>query len=131
MPTPLHASAYPLVMLDAITRVCASGEPLEIPTQNPTRTRLQFHGLKAALRREGKAELADPWAISIPKDNPPRIVIYLRENSQLAAEIGAALGNSIAAQPAPNPFLDDLPVPKTEQKPVEEAEAAFRRILGF
>lgn len=134
MPTPLHTAAYPLVMLDAITRVCANGQPLEIPTKTPVRTRLQFHGLKAALRREGKPELADPWAISIPKDEPPRIVIYLRENSELASEVALALSHIVKPKPRVEPTPEDDSIFFPPAPPVitpESAENAFNRIMGI
>jgi hypothetical protein len=110
MTTPKHSTAYPSQMLTAIQRAIDLGE-LVIPTPNPRAMQLQFNGLRGCLRREGKSEFAEMVSFIIA-DNPPRLILRLRELSPLAKDITAAL----SAAP--------------ERSAADEALAALDRILG-
>lgn len=114
MSLPRSSLAYPSQLLDAVSLAATRGE-LVIPTPKPSALRLQLQGLRGALRREGKAEIIDSVGFYI-QSNPSALVIRLKENTELALDVSAAL----AAAQSNNP-----PVSATEQ-----AEAAISRLFG-
>jgi hypothetical protein len=114
MSTPKVSDSYPVEMLDAIKRAHETGEVV-IPTPTPHLMRLQFNGLRGALRREGKGELADQVAfcISAKGETPTWFKIVLRSASPVIADIATALKGA-----------------KIVPSAVEEAEESFNRLLG-
>lgn len=110
MTRPKFSDKYPPNMLDAMQRAFDLGE-LVIPTDKPQALRLYFYGLGGALRREGKPELFNALAFSL-QDNPPALVITLRENTDFSLAIASALNSSPVASAA------------------SEAEATLARLLG-
>jgi hypothetical protein len=111
---PKSSESYPVAMLDALKRAHATGEVI-IPTKTPLQMRLQFQGLRGALRKEGKGELADQVSFHVPGKTEPQewFSIRLRSASPLIGDITAAL---------------EQKEPTTSA--VEEAEASLNRILG-
>jgi hypothetical protein len=77
--------------------------------------RLQFNGLRGALRREGKGELADQVSFHVsPKgETPTWFKIALRSQSPVVSDITAAMSGE-----------------KVTPSAVDEAEASFNRLLG-
>lgn len=108
------SDSYPPEMLAAIIRAHKLGEVV-IPTHSPYAMRLQFNGLRGALRREGKGEIADQvsFHVSAKDETPTWFAIRLRSASPVISDISAALKSE---------------EPKTSA--IEEAEASLNRILG-
>lgn len=106
MPSPTRVSAYPPAMLAAIEQAHTTGE-LRIPTKNPLAMRFQFNALRAALRKEGRAQMAEELMFTITETE---CVLVLKEKTPLFEEIA----NALTQKPQTH---DDL-------------EAAMDRILG-
>lgn len=116
MTTPRASDAYPAPMLEALNRAFSLGE-LFIPCPGsikPATLRLQFYGLIAALRREGRSELANSLGF-YTQSEPPGLWIKLKDLSALGELVSAALADQgETLSPAPS---DD------------DASAALDRIL--
>lgn len=87
MTRPRLTSRYPASFLAAVERTISLGE-ITIPSEKPDQLRAQFYGFLAALRKEGKTELADAVALFI-KDNS--LVLKHRDQTPAALEVAAAL----------------------------------------
>lgn len=113
MSLPKVSDSYPPEMIAAILRAHETGEVI-IPTITPHAMRLQFNGLRGALRREGKGELADQvsFIISPKGETPTWFAIRLRSASPVISDIAAAMRQE-----------------KVIPSAVEEAEESFNRIL--
>lgn len=109
MTLPKTSASYPPEMLAAIDRAHAVGEVV-IPTMTPMQMRLQFQGLRGAMRKEGKSELVDMVSFHITEKE---FIIKLRAASPMMADIAKAL---------------EIDAPRANA--VEEAEASLMRILG-
>lgn len=111
MSLPKSIDSYPPEFLEALRRCHAEGE-VRIPTLTPLAMRLQFQGLRGALRKAEQAELADQVMFII---EGPHFILRLRANQPLVSELAAALkpGKSLLARSA-----------------MEESEKALARILG-
>lgn len=108
--------SYPSSMHVALDIALANGE-FVIPCESPIKMRLQFQGLRGALRAAGKGEKADLVGFYL-QDNPPALIIRLKDFSSIAQEVTAA--------------VETLPQPSSKQIPKQtDAEAAMARILGF
>ena len=95
MSAPKTTDSYPPEYLAAILRAHEVGEVV-IPTDNPDALRLRFNGLRGALRREGRGELADMVSFLVvrAKDEQPGYMrIMLRAADPLVADVAAALKN--------------------------------------
>ena len=115
MSLPKTTDSYPPEMMDALKRAHAEGHVI-IPTKTPHQMRFQFNGLRAALRKEGRGEIADQVSFHVsPKDETenPWFAIRLRSASPVVSDIAAALKT---AEPAASA--------------IEDAEASLNRILG-
>lgn len=114
MSLPKVSESYPIEMMDAIMRAHSVGE-VTIHTDNPSNLRLQFNGLRGALRKEGKSEIVDQVSFHISHKDAehPWMMIRLRSAAPGIADIAAALKGE-------NP----------KSSAVEEAEASLDRILG-
>jgi len=95
-------------MLIALQRAADIGEFI-IPTNNPKAMRLDFQGLRGALRAENRGELADMVSFHI-RENPPAFIIRLRDTSQAAQDIQAALSKApiVSALEAADDALDRI-----------------------
>lgn len=113
MSLPKTSTAYPSAFIKAISRAYSEGS-LFIPHPKPLALRLQFQGLRGALRKEGSADLIDALSFHAGKDG---LTLRLRETSPDALAIEAALGDS--------PSPDSPP-----SSPSIDAESALQRILG-
>lgn len=109
MSLPKTSASYPPEMLAAIDRAHAVGEVI-IPTLTPLSMRLQFQGLRGALRKEGKGELADMVSFHVTEKE---FIIRLRAASPMVLDIAEALKHDAPRASA-----------------IEEAEASLDRILG-
>lgn len=87
MSLPKTTSSYPVSMIEALQRAHAEGEVI-VPTLTPAALRLQFQGLRGALRKEGRGELADMVSFFV---EPDRFIIRLRANLPGIADLDAAL----------------------------------------
>ena len=112
MPTPTRSDSYPPAMFAALDHARAHGSFL-IPTQTPAALRLQFYGLKFALKREEKASETGINGISFIL-KPEGLLLRSIENAPFALEIEAALKAEGA-----------------KSNPINDAEAALDRILNF
>lgn len=123
MTTARASDAYPAPMLDALHRAFSLGE-LFIPCPQagkilPSTLRLQFYGLIAALRREGKSELANSLGF-YTQSEPPGLWIKLKDRSAFGNLVAAALASNEAPPDGENPPSGEL----------ESPEAAFKRLFG-
>lgn len=116
MSLPKTSTAYPSAFIKAISRAYSEGS-LFIPHPKPLALRLQFQGLRGALRKEGSADLIDALSFHT-QTNPPGLTLRLRETSPDALAIEAALGDD-------SPSPDSPPLPSSI-----DAESALNRILG-
>lgn len=116
MSLPKTSAAYPPAMLAALDQAQREGEVI-IPTLTPLVLRMQFQGLRGALRKEGKPELADTVIFLIEK-NPDRFIIRLRANMPGMSDVEAAI-NSRPTSAA------------SGKSATEESEASLDRILGL
>lgn len=116
MSLPKIVDSYPPEMLDAITRAHRDGEVV-IPTPTPYQMRLQFNGLRGALRKAGRGEFADQVSFHISPAGTPAeeswFAIRLRSASPIVGDIAAALKGS-----------------STSPSAIDEAEESLNRILG-
>ena len=115
MSLPRSSTAYPPSFLEAVSRAFSLGE-ITIPTEKPKALRLQFQGLRGALRRENRADVIDSVMFCV-QENPPALIIRSRDASEAALDVSKAL----AGIPAENPPS----LPSTDS-----AEDALDRILG-
>lgn len=104
-------------MLRAVSAAYSLGE-LVIPHPRPKALRLDFQGLRGALRAEGNAEEIDALTFQL-QDNPPALILRLKETTENAQAINAALA-AIGEKSPPVPPSPDL----------ADSEAALSRILG-
>lgn len=113
MSLPKATDSYPPEMLAALKLAHEVGE-VKIPTELPHQMRLQFNGLRGALRKEGKGEIADQVSFHVsPKgEASPWFAIRLRSASPVITDVAAALAGK-----------------KTVPSAVEEAEETFNRLL--
>lgn len=111
MSLPKSIDAYPPEFLEALKRCHLEGE-IRIPTLSPLQMRLQFQGLRGALRKSGQAELADQIMFLVEGEI---FILRLRANQPLVSELAAALkpGKSSVGKSA-----------------AQESEEALARILG-
>lgn len=119
MTLPSTSAAYPDTMLDAVSLACQRGI-LVIPCPSPAALRLQFNGLRGALRKENKSDAIDMISFHLQSD-PPALVLKSKET----APNMIALADAIKAT-RENPPDDPLPLSPL----AEDAEAALFRILG-
>lgn len=103
MSLPRNSTAYPVTLLAAVTRAADLGI-FPIPTQNPQALRLQFQGLRGALRREGNSSVIDSIMFCLQKE-PPALILKTRDSTPEALEVAAALQ---ATPEASSPSAADL-----------------------
>jgi hypothetical protein len=114
MSLPRNSIAYPPSFLSAIERAFSLGE-LTIPTEKPKALRLQFQGLRGALRRENRADIIDSVMFCV-QESPPALILRSRDASSAALDVAKAL-ETTQVRENPSSVTDD-------------AEAALDRILG-
>lgn len=117
MSKPRTSTAYP-AHLQAMQRAFSLGE-LIIPTDNPLRLRLEFQGLRGALRKEKNSEIIDSLGFFIQKD-PPALILRSYEATKSASDIFAALAETPSTS-SPVLSLSDT---------ARAAEDALDRLLG-
>lgn len=116
MPPPRASNAYPVEFRAALNRAIGQGE-LFIPHPKPAAFRLQLYGFTSALRRDGEPELADSCSFYLQSD-PPGVWIKLKESTDFAKTIRAALGGVSSSEVTPR-----------ENAPAQsEMDALFNRI---
>ena len=95
MAAPQSSDQYPSQFGDALRAAMSRPEGVLIPSSAAERLRFQFYSYFKALRREGKAELANACMIQLvtesPSTRPTAIRIISRDFSVFAQEIEAAL----------------------------------------
>lgn len=95
MAAPQSSDQYPSQFGDALRAAMERPEGVLIPSSAAERLRFQFYSYFKALRREGKAELANACMIQLispaPNERPHAIRIISRDFSVFAQEIEAAL----------------------------------------
>jgi hypothetical protein len=98
MSLPKSSAAYPPALLQAIELGYSSGE-FRIPCENPAALRLQFNGLRGALRRENSAGKIDALGFYVQKQ-PPALILRLRTTDPLAIAVDSAVQSAILTDPS-------------------------------
>lgn len=103
MTRPRLVTRYPTSFLTACETALARGS-LRIPSAKPSQLRAQFYGFLAALRRDGKSELADSIALFLEDD---ALILRPRDKTPAALEVDAAL-NALPDKPSEDQEIEDI-----------------------
>lgn len=111
MSLPKASGAYPSALIHAVTVAHDLGE-LRIPCENPLALRLQFNGLRGALRREGAAGKIDSLGFYIEK-SPDTLILRVKTATPLIGEVAQAISTALKGE-IPEIHSDDDALTRAE-----------------